>query len=461
MLELALALRSLPRSGRALAAGFVALAAFLMASVLFSVQQHGDDALLRHALEVEVDLGDLQAALLGAEVGQRDYLLTEDAAFLKPYDFDGAGIDTVLDRLGKAVRRDPGQSVLFGELRDAVQKRRAELARTLAPHDGGDSAGAVAVIRSRTGMDLTRDIHERVNRMDVEQDRLLAERREVMAQLRIETLATTALSLVLMGLVAFAALAEVRKRARLAPFLPAEVATRLADGEMTLRDGRSGPATVVFVDIRSFTSLAEGLSPKALSTLLTAFRRDVSSAARRHGGMVDKFIGDGALVVFGAVEARDDAARDALAFAAALTSGPRKRRQPDGRFRIGIGIHHGDVFCMIVGASERQEFTVLGDTVNVAARFEEATKAFGTELLVSEIVLQAARADLATWRKVSRAPLRGRSESLPLYAPVDGPVSNDQFDLLDSQGGSDTSPPRPQDGAPDQRDRERDEEQAA
>ncbi|WP_237479148.1 adenylate/guanylate cyclase domain-containing protein [Lichenibacterium dinghuense] len=409
-------LRWLPRSGRALAAGFIALGLFLLASVLFSFQQQGDDALLRHALEVEVDLGDLRSALLGAEVGQRSYLLTGKSEFLAPYRDASAQLDRLLDRLARAVHGDAGQDALFTELQDAVARRRSELAATLALQDGGDQAGALRAVGSQAGLELMNDIHAFVLRMDDAQDRLVIARQDAMRGIKLATSVTTAVSLVLMGLVALAALAEVRKRARLARFLPAEVATRLADGESGLLQGRSGPATVAFVDVRGFTALAERLTPEALSTSLAAFRGTVSDAARSCGGMVDKFIGDGALVVFGALDGDQASAGNALRFAEAL----RAALPPllgGAAFRVGVGIHHGEVFCGIVGGAERQEFTVLGDMVNVASRIEEATKAFGADLLVSEAVLRAAGADRGAWRDVSRAPLRGRSESIALYAP--------------------------------------------
>ncbi len=262
--------------------------------------------------------------------------------------------------------------------------------------------------------------------MDAEQDLLVAGRPAAVREIGLVTATSTAVSLVLMGLVALAALNEVRKWTRLAGFMPVEVASRLADGDSGLRHGRTGPATVAFVNIRGSTALAEGLLPAALSSLLTGFRRSISAAARDQGGTADKFIGDGALVVFGALDGDAHAPARALAFARDLLA--RVSSEPGGEtaLRIGIGIHHGDVFCGIVGDDDRREFTVLGDTVNIASRIEEATKAFATDLLVSEAVLRLAGADLAGWREISREPLRGRHESIALYAPRPGeePVRN-------------------------------------
>ena len=103
-------------------------------SVLFSVRQQGDDALLRHALEVEVDLGDLQVALLDAEAGQRGYLLTGDVAFLTPYRRASDRLDRLLDRLGAAVRGDAGQAEAFRDIQGLLG---CEIARNSAPLRGG------------------------------------------------------------------------------------------------------------------------------------------------------------------------------------------------------------------------------------------------------------------------------------------------------------------------------------
>ena len=396
----------------------MALGLFLMVSVLFSVRQQADDVLLRRALNVELDLSDLLSALLDAEVGQRGYLLTGDKAFLAPYRTASDRLDRELGRLITAVQGDADQVAAIAAIGVLMDRKRAELARTLVLHDRGDMTGAMLLVRGGTGMVLMDNIRHLVDRMDAEQDRLVASRQATVRTVGLVTSVSTGITLVLMGLVALAALSEARKRARLARFLPAEVASRLAEDDHGLRSGRSGPATVAFVDIRGSTALAETLTPAQLSRLLTGFRRAVSASARRHDGMVDKFIGDGALVVFGALDGDERAAAQGLDFARDLLQQLLPTAGSEPPFRIGIGLHHGDVVCGIVGDDDRQEFTVLGDTVNVASRIEEATKIFATELLVSEAVLRQARADLGAWRQVSCEPLRGRHEPTPLYVQL-------------------------------------------
>src|SRR3954447_427712 len=104
-------------------------------------------------------------------------------------------------------------------------------------------------------------------------------------------------------------------RASLSRFLPAEIAPRVAAGDIALRRGRRQRAVIVFVDIRDSTGMAEGMDPERLSQFFTAFRTRILGSVRNHHGFVDKFIGDGALILFGVPdESSDDAAR-ALAFA--------------------------------------------------------------------------------------------------------------------------------------------------
>ena len=402
----------------------MALAFFLMATVMFTVRQRSDAVLLSHALEVEVDLGEVKGALADAEAGQRGYLLTGDATFLSPYREASRKIDSLMDQLGDAVQNDPDQAGAFAELTTIVVGKRAELARSLALHTAGDAAGALNLVKDKSGVSMMDRIRTIVEEMDAEQDRLVSERQGGVHRIGIIATTFTGISLVMMLLVGVAALNEVYRSARLARFLPAEIATRLADDDSGLREGRSGSAVVAFVDIRGSTAIAETLTPAALSRLLTGFRATVSVAARQHGGMVDKFIGDGALVVFGALDEDPDAAARSLAFARALLGEttndpelPSAGSAPDAvAFHLGVGIHCGDVFCGIVGTEDRREFTVVGDAVNVASRIERATRTFGVALLVSDAVLARAGEDLARWDEISREPLRGHSGVVTIYA---------------------------------------------
>lgn len=209
-------------------------------------------------------------------------------------------------------------------------------------------------------------------------------------------------------------------RASLSRFLPAEIAPRLAAGDVDLRRGRRQRAVIVFVDIRDSTGMAEGMDPERLSLFFTAFRTRILGTVRKHRGFVDKFIGDGALILFGVPdEGGDDAAR-ALSFAhdlVRIVEAWNATRELPHTVRIGIGIHVGEVFCGIVGDEERMEFTVLGDAVNVASRLEQATKRYGETILASGATVEGS-SDRAAWREIGREPLAGRKEPVTIFAPA-------------------------------------------
>jgi adenylate cyclase len=216
------------------------------------------------------------------------------------------------------------------------------------------------------------------------------------------------------------ALGEAEHRAVLTKFLPAEIASLVTtEAPDDLRRGKRQPAAILFVDMRDSTALAENMDPVQLSIFISAFRRRVTRAAEQHEGLIDKFIGDGALIVFGLPKPRPDDAARALACARTLLDlidrWNRKRRF-DSPVRVGIGVHAGDVFFGVVGDESRKELTVLGDAVNVAARLEEATKTFGVPLLASAQAVEAA-GETSGWSEIRREPLRGRSGAIRVMQP--------------------------------------------
>lgn len=218
------------------------------------------------------------------------------------------------------------------------------------------------------------------------------------------------------------AVRETTLRANLTRYLPRELAPILTDQAFaSLRQGRRIPVTVMFVDIRASTTFGETMEPAQLAVFITSFRRRVLRAAARHGGVIDKFTGDGALILFGVPGAQEGDARRALACARTLLGLIARwnaKRGFDPPVRLGIGIHTGDVFCGVVGDESRLEFTVVGETVNIASRIEQATKTTGCELLASrETVVAAGEEDL--WTEVECDPLPGVTRRMVLMKPVE------------------------------------------
>lgn len=234
---------------------------------------------------------------------------------------------------------------------------------------------------------------------------------------------------VLFGLVLIAAAArgqkllrggleETVRRSNLVRYLPNELAPMLASGNVSeLKSGRRARVAVLFIDIRNSVAMEEALDPARLAAVMSAFRSRVRMAAEKHGGIVDKFIGDGALLVFGIPDAKPDDARRAIACAKtmlAMLAEWNETREAAGEdpIKVGIGVHEGDVFIGAIGDDTRLEFTVLGDTVNIANRLEQATKIHGVALIASIDTVEMAGEDPAHWVDLGLAELRGRAEPL-------------------------------------------------
>lgn len=211
---------------------------------------------------------------------------------------------------------------------------------------------------------------------------------------------------------------EAERRANLTRYLPAQLAPRLAAGGLgELRRGRRLRAAVLFTDLRGFTGLVQDMPPEEVSRFVTDFRRIVTACAQAHGGIVDKFMGDAAMVVF----ETPTGATDCLACAEALRQGFRtwsERRAAEGHppVKAGIGAHWGEVFSGVVGDAERLEYSVFGDTVNIAARLEALTKTTGFGTVISrDLATAAGGADGADgWVELPPTEVRGRSGPLAL-----------------------------------------------
>lgn len=167
-----------------------------------------------------------------------------------------------------------------------------------------------------------------------------------------------------------------------------EVAERLREsvegGRLQLDEAQSTTATILFCDIRGFTRLSEDKEPKYVIRLLNEYLRGIVKIIKDHNGVINKFVGDAALAFFGVLpEARPsgESAQDAVAAALAMLDyleefNRLRREQNEEPLRIGIGVNTGPVVAGMVGSEERLEYTVLGDTVNVAQRLSDLNKEY-------------------------------------------------------------------------------------
>jgi adenylate cyclase len=165
--------------------------------------------------------------------------------------------------------------------------------------------------------------------------------------------------------------------------------------ERLMAEGAAGGSeirrvAVMFVDFRSFTAAASTRSPREVVDRLDGAFAVLVDILDRHGGIVNKFLGDGFLALFGAPLETPDAAQHAVAAAREmLAANERANRQTSWPLRIGIGIHFGEVVAGNIGSPRRKEYTVIGDTVNLASRLEALNKEFDSQLLVSTAVREA------------------------------------------------------------------------
>ena len=214
-----------------------------------------------------------------------------------------------------------------------------------------------------------------------------------------------------------------RQKANLARYFAPAVVERLATSDHPTALDRTQDAVVMFVDIVGFTRRSETMPPAAAMALLRGFHGAVERAVFAHGGMVDKFIGDGALACFGVPEPSPTAAADAIRAALALLHELAPGR--DGTPPVAIGVHAGPVLMGDIGGATQFQFTVVGDTVNVASRLEALTRQHATPLIVSDRVLQAAQMHLAPeiaarFLPLGPLPIRGRASSLEAWRLASG-----------------------------------------
>lgn len=228
-----------------------------------------------------------------------------------------------------------------------------------------------------------------------------------------------------LGTLAVAYAIDVRERRYLrgafARFVPPQVVDQVVDqvGDELRLGGIRLESTVLFCDLRAFTSAAEHLAAEEVIELLNRYLGEMSDAILDHGGTVVSYMGDGIMAVFGAPLAQDDHADRALA-AAHDMQGPClerfnawvSRRDGLAPFRMGIGICSGPVMSGNVGSTRRLEYTAVGDTTNTAARLQAMTKEQGVSVLVADSTREHLTAGDAGLREVGELTVRGRDAPL-------------------------------------------------
>jgi class 3 adenylate cyclase len=205
-----------------------------------------------------------------------------------------------------------------------------------------------------------------------------------------------------------------RLREAFGTFVDPGLAQRVLE-EGTAIEGEEVEVTVLFLDVCGFTSFSEETEPREVVAALNELFEIAVPIVLGHGGHIDKFIGDGFVAVFGAPERRPDHARRAVAAAREILD---KLAEHDSPLRVGIGVNTGKVIAGTVGGGGRLDFTVIGDTVNTAARVERLTRQTGDDLLITEATRRQLDEDDSDWEERPSVELEGKRAPVKVYAPV-------------------------------------------
>ena len=205
-------------------------------------------------------------------------------------------------------------------------------------------------------------------------------------------------------------------------YVPPELVDRMArDPEIYNMEGREEVLTVLFADVREFTNISESLSAKDLSAYINEYLTAMSLVIHKHGGTLDKYIGDAIMAFWGAPVADPEHAKNAVL--AALEMQQRARTlsqefQEKGwrEARIGIGLNSGLMRVGDMGSKLRKAYTVMGDAVNLGSRLEGLTKEYGVDILIGEETRKLTKN--IVYREIDRVRVKGKDEAIATYQPV-------------------------------------------
>jgi adenylate cyclase len=215
---------------------------------------------------------------------------------------------------------------------------------------------------------------------------------------------------------------SVRKE-RLSRFLAPEVVEEISTRPELLHQAtETRVATILFADIRGFTTLSEKHPAAEIGKILNACLEEMTAAIMDNQGMVDKYIGDAIMGVFGIPVATGNHALQATRAALDMQQRLKKVNQTlagEGKpeVSIGVGIHTGEVIAGAIGSSRRLDYTVIGDTVNVASRIESMTRQYPEGILVSTETRDSIQ-DSVELKEVATTQLKGRQQPVTLFSPV-------------------------------------------
>ncbi|MEQ9121009.1 MAG: GAF domain-containing protein [Alphaproteobacteria bacterium] len=227
--------------------------------------------------------------------------------------------------------------------------------------------------------------------------------------------------------------AEKRVRSAMARYMAKEVVDRLLEQNSLSLGGESVVATALFSDIRRFTSLAEGMTAQGVVELLNEYFTDMVEVIFKRNGVLDKYIGDAIMAVFGAPvksgRHADDAVLTAIEMQRALRLlNVRRRERGQPLLEIGVGLCTGEMLSGSIGSEKRLEYTVIGDSVNLASRLEGANKHYGTNILMADTTASLLSEPYVT-RPIDLIRVKGRMRPVEVVEALDH-VLDEEGDAL-------------------------------
>jgi len=221
-------------------------------------------------------------------------------------------------------------------------------------------------------------------------------------------------------------------------YVPTELVEEMSKNpeQVVSMEGESREMTILFSDVRGFTTISEGLDPKELSQLMNAFLSPLSSVINKHHGKVDKYMGDCIMAFWGAPIPLPDHARNAIVAGLEMQQKlqelqPYYKERGWPEIHIGVGINTGKVSVGNMGSEVRVAYTVMGDAVNLASRLEGITKQYGVGVMVGENTKNAVPDFI--YRDLDRVRVKGKNEPVAIYEPLgmDGEVDKTVLEELD------------------------------